>query len=375
MKQNKKGITLIALVVTIVVLVILAAVSINVLLGDNGIIQKAKEAGQETRLATIKEEVIIAWGAVQAQSNTSQDEWFDEAAALQEELRKQDPEATVDWNDVGLDVFYKDMNFLLDYEGNLQNKIDWKAISWKDMQGEVEYGSMFGLDQNGKVYSIQIEENGKGNCFCISDMNSTVLYQRKIKEIAFNKRTVMVLDFDGKVYTWGSNNTGQIGNGTNGEPVLEPICISDLEGNALKGEKIVSIGCDESEATRTRGSDEKSILFAIAEDGKVYSWGYNAEGQLGDNTGISKNMPVCISDIEGNILQGKQICQVVARYETAILLDTQGKVYQMKEGSSCETENSARSFYKKKVNKIKSLISYKHFVLFGEEGSYIEYFT
>ena len=42
MKKNK-GITLVALVVTIVVLLILAGVSINLVLGNNGIIAKAKE--------------------------------------------------------------------------------------------------------------------------------------------------------------------------------------------------------------------------------------------------------------------------------------------------------------------------------------------
>ena len=43
-RQENKGITLIALVVTIVVLIILATVSINAVLGDNGIIGKAKQA-------------------------------------------------------------------------------------------------------------------------------------------------------------------------------------------------------------------------------------------------------------------------------------------------------------------------------------------
>ena len=47
MKKNK-GITLVALVVTIVVLLILAGVSINLVLGDNGIIAKAKEAQRKS---------------------------------------------------------------------------------------------------------------------------------------------------------------------------------------------------------------------------------------------------------------------------------------------------------------------------------------
>ena len=41
--QNQNGITLIALVVTIVVLLILAGVSVNALFGNSGIIQKAKD--------------------------------------------------------------------------------------------------------------------------------------------------------------------------------------------------------------------------------------------------------------------------------------------------------------------------------------------
>ena len=51
MKKNK-GITLVALVVTIVVLLILAGVSINLVLGDNGIIAKAKEAQRKSAEAT-----------------------------------------------------------------------------------------------------------------------------------------------------------------------------------------------------------------------------------------------------------------------------------------------------------------------------------
>ena len=43
MLKNKKGITLVALVITIVVLLILAGVSINLVLGDNGIVKKAQD--------------------------------------------------------------------------------------------------------------------------------------------------------------------------------------------------------------------------------------------------------------------------------------------------------------------------------------------
>ena len=50
--KRERGITLIALVVTIVVLLILAGVSINALFGNNGIIEKAKEAQNKMVKAT-----------------------------------------------------------------------------------------------------------------------------------------------------------------------------------------------------------------------------------------------------------------------------------------------------------------------------------
>ena len=55
MKKNK-GITLVALVVTIVVLLILAGVSINLVLGNNGIIAKAKEAAEKANQAAINDQ-------------------------------------------------------------------------------------------------------------------------------------------------------------------------------------------------------------------------------------------------------------------------------------------------------------------------------
>ncbi len=55
------GITLIALVVTIVVLLILASVSITVVFGDNGILQLAKEAGEKTNEAVKNDKENIGY--------------------------------------------------------------------------------------------------------------------------------------------------------------------------------------------------------------------------------------------------------------------------------------------------------------------------
>ncbi len=56
-EQKERGITLIALVVTIIVLIILAGVSINMLVGDNGIIPQTQTGKTQTEQATLKEKL------------------------------------------------------------------------------------------------------------------------------------------------------------------------------------------------------------------------------------------------------------------------------------------------------------------------------
>ena len=54
MKTNDKGITLIALMVTVIVTIILAGVALNAAVGENGLIQQAKERKEEVKTEQTK---------------------------------------------------------------------------------------------------------------------------------------------------------------------------------------------------------------------------------------------------------------------------------------------------------------------------------
>lgn len=58
--KNQKGITLIALVITIIVLLILAGISIVMLTGENGLLKRATEAGITAKVADAREQVSLA---------------------------------------------------------------------------------------------------------------------------------------------------------------------------------------------------------------------------------------------------------------------------------------------------------------------------
>ena len=60
MLRNNKGITLIALVITIIVLLILAGVSIAMLTGENGILTQAEKADDHTAMAEAADKINMA---------------------------------------------------------------------------------------------------------------------------------------------------------------------------------------------------------------------------------------------------------------------------------------------------------------------------
>ncbi|MBP3255348.1 MAG: hypothetical protein J6M60_02515 [Clostridia bacterium] len=61
MKNNKKGITLVALVITIIILLILAGVTLTLVLGEDGLISRAVEAGYKSNFSEIQEKTMLYW--------------------------------------------------------------------------------------------------------------------------------------------------------------------------------------------------------------------------------------------------------------------------------------------------------------------------
>ena len=78
-KENQKGITLIALVVTIIVLLILAGVSIAMLTGENGIMSKAATASWKSKLGDAED--IVALEVSNAMTNYFIHAYVDDQAA------------------------------------------------------------------------------------------------------------------------------------------------------------------------------------------------------------------------------------------------------------------------------------------------------
>ena len=64
MKKNEKGITLIALVITIIILLILAGITLATLTGDNGLFSRSKEAKEKYKIEDYREQIELVKEAV-----------------------------------------------------------------------------------------------------------------------------------------------------------------------------------------------------------------------------------------------------------------------------------------------------------------------
>jgi alpha-tubulin suppressor-like RCC1 family protein len=105
----------------------------------------------------------------------------------------------------------------------------------------------------------------------------------KITSLSLGSSHSSALSATGRVFMWGSNWAGQLGDGTTTKRNV-PTEISS-EFSFAAGDKITSLSLDSSHSS------------ALSATGRVFMWGSNFSGQLGDGTTTSRIVP---SEIQAN---------------------------------------------------------------------------
>ena len=125
MFKQENGITLVALVITIIVLLILAGVSISLVMGDNGVLSQANHAVTNTELASVKDEISMAMTTVQTNYYATYGNVAGRSSILAElknstKMQQEFPNATsVYVNDAGTELYYAHKNGQSYYKASL----------------------------------------------------------------------------------------------------------------------------------------------------------------------------------------------------------------------------------------------------------------
>jgi alpha-tubulin suppressor-like RCC1 family protein len=99
-----------------------------------------------------------------------------------------------------------------------------------------------------------------------------------ISQITAGDTHACALTSEGKVFCWGNNTSGQLGNGDN-QPQPIPVEVSGLASPVA----MISAGAQHT--------------CALTRDGKAYCWGNNIAGQLGDGTTNTSNAPLPVNGL------------------------------------------------------------------------------
>lgn len=116
-----------------------------------------------------------------------------------------------------------------------------------------------------------------------------------IIEVSLGSSHSSAITSEGRIFTWGSNSNGKLGNGTS-ENSSKPIDITS-QFNLAVGEKVASVSLGYASS------------LVITSEGRVFSWGYNEDGELGDGTTLSKFVPTEITN-QFNLAIGETITSI-----------------------------------------------------------------
>ncbi len=145
----------------------------------------------------------------------------------------------------------------------------------------------------------------------VAVMTST-LSGKTVVSVAAGESHSLALCSDGTVAAWGGNNSGQLGINSKFQRRI-PVAVNMASGlSELAGKTVISVAA---------GSYHS---LALCSDGTMSAWGYNLNGQLGDNSTSERLVPVSV--VGTGVLAGKKVAAIAAGGYHCLALCTDGTV-------------------------------------------------
>jgi alpha-tubulin suppressor-like RCC1 family protein len=136
-----------------------------------------------------------------------------------------------------------------------------------------------------------------------------VLSGKAVAAVSAGQSHGVALCADGTIAAWGANSSGQLGNNSTNYSKV-PVAVNAT--GILNGKTVVNVAAG------------GNYCLALCSDGTVAAWGYNYEGQLGNNGTSSSSVPVAVNAT--GVLSGKTVAAIAAGTAHSIALCSDGTV-------------------------------------------------
>ncbi|MCL2788082.1 MAG: Ig-like domain-containing protein [Micrococcales bacterium] len=200
------------------------------------------------------------------------------------------------------------------------------------------YAAGYALEENGRIWAWgynnygQLGNGNDTNSSAPVPMQATPGPLPKFTAIAAGPATGYALDEGGDIWAWGRNNFGQLGDGTNVPHSLSPVRVRAASGVLPVFTAIAAGGLSS---------------YALDKQGEVWAWGYNSNGQLGDGTTTDSRTPVRLHAASGTL---PEFTAIAAGGYTAYALDKAGGVWawgnnsdgQLGDGTTTDSKTPVR---------------------------------
>jgi alpha-tubulin suppressor-like RCC1 family protein len=126
----------------------------------------------------------------------------------------------------------------------------------------------------------------------------------KVRAVRVGGNHSLLLSKSGKVLAWGLNHFGELGDGTTRNR-RSPVRVKLPSGTRIKA---ISAGCD--------------FNLALTTGGHVLAWGFNEEGELGDGAASDRHRPVRVK-----LPRGIKVTSIAAGCGHSLAVTSTGKIY------------------------------------------------
>lgn len=189
------------------------------------------------------------------------------------------------------------------------------------------------LKSDGSVWSWGANDDGElGNGTTVESLSPQAIktLSRGVVAVAAGWDAGVALKSDGSVWTWGKNDRGQLGDGTNVSSNT-PTRVAGLYGKATA----IAAGL--------------AFVLALKSDGTVWGWGDDFQGQLGNGDNTDSPTPVAVKGLTAKVVS------IAAGKAHSLAVESDGSVWAWGDNSSHQLGRDTADSYQNMPLRVEGL--------------------